>query len=317
MRVRGRRGMALVAALTLITLLGVVVAALVASSVTAQRAIRLGQSGATALASAEYGASSIIADPAGYQLASLPLGVTRRFVIGVTQTSAVQVDVGVTRLPRGVVWMVADAAVAGIDSSERRVNLIARFPDVAPLPAAAIESRGDVSLASDVTIGTDTTGEADCAARSDAPNVVTAPGASVSAPPAVRSVTGAIAADSNSYLLTGHQRSILATNVGVAHVAGDTTIAGGSFDGILLVDGALTITGPLVVTGLVVASGPVRVSGGRLSVTGALLSAYAGPGRALDLNATILKFAPCVVAFRLRAATRPQRVRERAWSEVF
>src|SRR5262249_23612454 len=133
---------------------------------------------------------------------------------------------------------------------------------------------------------------------------------------AVRGETRAIAADSNSYLRTEHQRSILNSDLSVTHVIGDTTIAGGSFDGILIVDGALTITGPFHVTGLVVASGPVRSSGG-FTLTGALLAAYAAPDRALDLSGATLKFAPCVVAFRLRQSTVPRRVRERAWSELF
>ncbi len=308
--------MALVAALTLVTLIGIIAAALVATSVSAQRGVRLGQSGATALASADFALSTILGDPVAYQLSSLPLGVPRRFDVPVTQTSGVHVDVAVTRLPRGILWMVADAFIAGVDSSDRRVNLVAQFPLVAPLPVAAIESHGDVSLASDVTIATDTAGDADCAAGSGAPNVVTPAGATVEAPPGVRVETSAIAADSNSYLLTARQRSILARSVGVVHVAGDTTIAGGSFDGVMVVDGALTIAGSLDVTGLVV-SGAVRMSGGRLRVTGALLASFAGPGRVLDLTNASFVFAPCVVASRLRAAAAPQRVRERSWAELF
>lgn len=309
--------MALVAALTLITLLGIGVAALVASSVSSQRAIRLGQSGATALASADYAVWSVLGDAQALHLASIPLGVVQRFGVAVPQTAGPRVDVGVTRLPHGVLWMVADAELSGLDSGARRVNVIARFPEVAPLPAAAIESRGDVALAADVTISTDSTGEADCAAASGGPGVVIAPGVTATAPPDVRVETRAIAADSNSYLTTARQRSILDTGVGVTHVLGDTTIGGGSFDGILIVDGALTITGPFIVTGLVVALGSVRVAGGSLILTGALLAAHSGPGRALDLASATLKFSPCVVAFRLRKSTPPRRVRERAWSELY
>jgi len=316
-RRRGRRGIALVGALALLTISGIVVAALVASSITAQRSTRLGGSDAAALASAEYAASSILARASTYGLAGLPLGVTQRFDVAVEQTSELRVDVGVTRLPHGVLWLVAEAVLRGLDSSERRINLVAQFPDLGPLPTAAIESRGDVSLASDVTITTDTTGDAECAAGPSAPNVVAAGGASVAASPAIRVETRSVAADSDSYLLNPRQRSILGSGPGVAHVVGDTTIGGGAFDGILLVDGALTITGSLVVTGVVVATGPIRTSGGRLSVTGALLSAYSGPGRAIDLAASSLRFAPCVAATVLRAAAMPRRVRDRAWAELY
>src|SRR5262249_10518158 len=76
---RRRRGVALLGALALLTVAGIVVAALVASSLTAQRASRLGRSGETAMASAEYVASSILAGASTYQLARLPLGAARRF----------------------------------------------------------------------------------------------------------------------------------------------------------------------------------------------------------------------------------------------
>ena len=86
-RRRGRRGIALVGALALLTISGVVVAALVASSIAAQRSTRLGGSDAAALASAEYAASSILAGASTYQLARLPLGVTQRFAVTVEQTT--------------------------------------------------------------------------------------------------------------------------------------------------------------------------------------------------------------------------------------
>jgi hypothetical protein len=314
---RRRRGVALVGALALLTVSGIVIAALVASSLTAQRAVRLGRSGESAMASAEYAVSSVLAGASTYQLAKLPLGAAKRFDVAVEQTLEVHVHVEVTRLPRGVLWLVADALVPGLDSGERRINVVAQFPNLGPLPPAAIESRGDVSLAADVSISTDTTGDAECAARPGAPDVVTPAGATVVAPPGVRAETRSAAADSDSYLLNPRQRPILASGSNVAHAVGDTTITGGTFDGILLVDGALTITGPLAVTGLVVATGPIRTSGGRLSVTGALLSAYMGPGRAIDLAASSLRFAPCVAAMVLRAAATPRRARDRAWAELY
>jgi hypothetical protein len=98
----GRSGIALVGALALLTVSGIVVAALVASSITAQRSMRLGGSDAAALASAEYAASSILAGASTYQLARQPLGVTQRYDVAVEQTSELRVDVGVTRLPHGV-----------------------------------------------------------------------------------------------------------------------------------------------------------------------------------------------------------------------
>jgi hypothetical protein len=317
-RSRCRRGVALVAALALLTLSGIVVAALVASSITAQRAMRLGRSGATALASADFAVSTVLGDPAGYALATLPLGVVSQFDVVVAQASPIHVAVAVTRLPSGVLWFVADAAVAGIDSGERRINLVAQFPNIAPLPPAGIESRGDVSLGPDVTISTDTSDDVECAAHVGGPSVVSAPGAKVDAPPGVSVETLVSATDSNSYLLTARQRAILAAATGVTHVHGDTTIAGGSVDGILLVDGALTIAGSVTVNGLVVATGPIRtVAGGALGATGAVVSAHFGPGPAFDLKTATIRFNPCVVAAVLRRAAPPLRVRDRGWAELF
>jgi hypothetical protein len=127
-----------------------------------------------------------------------------------------------------------------------------------------------------------------------------------------------VAADSNSYFLTRWQRAMLSsTAVGVRRVSGDTTIAGGVFDGILLVDGAVTVAGPWIVTGMVAAGGPIRALAGGLNVTGALLSAYAGPGRAIDLSGAAIRFAPCVVAAALRRVSSPRLVRERSWAELY
>lgn len=310
-----RRGVALVAALVFLTLLGTISAALVASSIGAQRATRLGFSAASTLAAAEAAVNTVLADPSGYQLATLPLGQTRYADFTLPQAPPVQV--AMTRLSDGVLWLVSDATVPGVDSAERRVNLVAQFPSPGPLPLAAIESHGDVTFSSDVTVATDTTGDADCAARPGTPQVVIAPGTIVEVPQGTSVDARGAARDSNSYFLMGWQRSLLARAIGVRRVMGDTTVGGGSFDGVMLVDGALTIAGPWIVTGLVVATGPIRTTAGGLSVTGALLSAFSGPGPAIDLGGAALRFAPCVVAASVRRTMVPILVPNRPWSELF
>ena len=313
-----RRGVALVAALTLLTVLGIVVAATVAISVTSQRGVHAGQSGATALAAAEFAVETVLGDPSRYSLSALALGQPARVTVPVVETSIVAANVVITRLPNGILWLVGDAALAGPDSAERRVNLVAEFPRVGPLPVAGVEARGDVGLAADVNIGADTTGEAECAARSATPRITIAPGASAAAAPGVAVEVSGVAADSNSYFLMAWQRTLLSGSPSsFRRVSGDTTIAGGVFDGILLVDGALTVTGAWAVNGMVVAAGPIRALAGGLTVTGALLSAYAGSGRAIDVSGATIRFAPCVVAAALRRVSSPRPVRERAWAELY
>lgn len=315
--VRSRRGVALVAALTLLTLLGIFVAATVALSVASQRGVRAGQAGATALAAAEFAVATVLGDPIGYSLATLRLGQPARFTVSAPETSTIGANVTVMRLQNGVLWLVADAAIGGPDSAERRVNIVAEFPRVGPLPVSGIEARGDVALAADVSIGADTSGDVDCAARNTASRISVAPGASATVAPGIAVDVSAAAADSNSYFLTTWQRSVLSSGaVVIPRVSGDTTIVGGVFDGILVVDGAVTVTGPWIVNGMVVASGPIRASAG-LMVTGALLSAYAGPGRAIDLAGATIRFAPCIVAAALRRVSSPRPVRERAWAELY
>jgi hypothetical protein len=147
-RRRGRRGIALVGALALLTVSGIVVAALVASSITAQRSMRLGGSDAAALASAEYAASSILAGASTYQLAWLPLGVTPKS----SKPSELHVD-GVTRLPARRSFACRRRGLRGLDpaSAESTWSLI---PGYLPLPAGAIEF-AVTRPADDMTIATD------------------------------------------------------------------------------------------------------------------------------------------------------------------
>lgn len=305
------------AALTLLTLLGIFVAATVATSVTSQRGVLAGQDAATALAAAEFAVATVLGDPTGYSLPTLALGQPAHFTVSVPETSTIAAGVTVTRLPDGVLWLVAGAAIAGPDSAERRVNIVAEFPRIGPLPVAGIEARGDVALAADVSFDADTSGDVDCAARGAVSRISVAPGASATVAPGIAIDVSGAAADSNSYFLTTWQRALLSSGaVIIRRVSGDTTITGGVFDGILLVDGAVTVTGAWIVNGMVVATGPIRASAG-LSVTGALLSAYTGPGRAIDLAGATIRFAPCIVAAALRRVSSPRLVRERAWAELY
>jgi hypothetical protein len=103
------------------------------------------------------------------------------------------------------------------------------------------------------------------------------------------------------------------------HVRGDTTIAGGSFSGILFVDGSITVAGPFTVAGLVVARGSISAITGGFSLSGAMM-AFGNPtraGTAIELAHAMIRYAPCVVLNSVRRNDRPRPVIRRNWAELF
>lgn len=311
---RRRHGIALLIALGLLTLLGLLIAGAVAATVLAQRSARLADADPTLTASAEYAITTVLADPHGFGLADLSLGAPSIFDVDVP-TPGVTAKVAVTRLVNGVLWLIGDAATASPDHARRRISVVARFPSPGTLPGAAIVARGSV-IVRNVTFATASTGDAECTPPQGAA-VVVAPGASVSVDSGVSASIATNAADSASYLLTERQLALLDRGSGVLHVRGDTTIAGGSFAGILIVDGTLEVTGPFTVTGLVVAKGPVIATVGGFIVMGSLMSFAAAPATAIDLIGATMRFSPCEIAHAERLALSPVRVPERSWAEIY
>lgn len=310
-----RRGVALAAALGLLALLGILIAGAVASSTAARRAVWLAQSDAVLSASADYALGSVLASWQDSLLFDLPLGVPHSIQSTVAQSLPVHVAVTTTRLPDDLLWLVGDAWTGGLDEGRRRFGLVARFSVPGRPPPAGIVARGGVNLADGVRTSIDTSGEADCAAAPDGPAVIVAPNSVSTMPDSVRVSVDARAADSATYYLTSRQVALLDSAIGVRRVAGDTTIAGGSYQGILLVDGALRITKPFAIVGLVIARGSIEASDS-LRVTGAVLS-FASAQPAISLPSGAIEYAPCVVARALRRASPPRPVRERSWSEIF
>ena len=309
-----RRGVAFIAALGLLMLLGVLVAGVAASSRVAQRVTRLSHTDAILAASADYALNTLLSRWKEFLLADLPLGVATPFESIVPQTVPVQVHATATRLADGVLWLTADARIDGLDRGRRRFGLVARFPALGPVPQAALIARGNVS-AVDVRFDSDTSGDADCAVR-DALAILVAPGATWSSSDSVRAAADARAADSATYFMTSLQLQALATADGARVVAGDTTIAGGSYKGILLVDGAVRITGPFDATGIVIARGPIAATDS-VHIAGAMLSFAQSPSTAIALHGGSVVYSPCVIARLLRLASPPRPVRERSWSEIF
>lgn len=305
--------MALVMALTLIMLLGLAVAGSFASTVALQRAARLSQDAAVLDAAADRALTTVVGDANAYGLASLRLGESRTLDVTMPDTPGILATVSVTRLPVGVLWMVASVTRGRDASYTRRVNLIARFP-TGGAPPAGLVTGGNLLLHDGVRFSVDTAQDADCAVGAAAAAIV-GPGATVTVPAGVRVDTAEFARDSAFYHLT--QRQIASAAAGVVHVAGDTTIDGGAFDGMFIVDGSLVVRGTFVASGLIVVRGGVDASDGALELRGALLVFAAPPNVSTILTAGIIEYSPCVVAHTLRVALSPRVVRLRSWAEFF
>jgi len=312
---RPRRGMALVMALTLLALLGLAIAGGLAHTVASQRAANLLQNAAALDAAADRAVGTMIGDASVYGLSALRLGATRVFNLDVAETPELGTTVAVTRLSGGVLWIVAAVVRRDDPAIGRRVNLVARFPAVGATPPAAIVARGNLLLGDGARFTVDTAQDDDCAAGTGAAAIV-APGAAVRAPAGVRVDTADIARDSATYYLTQTQLAMLSTAAGVVHVAGDTTITGGTLDGILIVEGSLTVRGTFAASGLIIVRGGVDASDAVFTLRGALLS-FGAPSVSTILTALSVEYSPCIVARVIRVALSPRVVRLRSWAEFF
>jgi hypothetical protein len=209
-------------------------------------------------------------------------------------------------------------AVGSVDQGHRRINVVARFPSAGALPPAAVVARGNVVARDSVSFSVDSTGDPDCAVASTL-DVITPSGATVNAGDSARVGALGVAGDSATYYMKARQVAMLDTAATIVHVRGDTTIAGGTFSGILVVDGSITVTGPFAVTGLVIAHGAMSAIAGGFSITGAIM-AYGDPPRAgvvLEIAHASIRYAPCVIASALKHAVVPRPVLQRSWAEVF
>lgn len=316
-----REGIALFAALSLLALLGLLVAGSFAAIVLSSRTSRLAQVDARLDAAAEYALWAPVTDWAAWDLAGLRVGATRSRLVPIPTASDVRAIVSATRLPRGVLWVVADARSIMGEEAHRRLNLLLRLPPSEPLPEAAIVARGDVRLGPRVRIDVDSAQIRECASLPSA-GVALVDGATLTVTndpgaPVITSVASIAAGDSSMYRLRGIGWSALAGGAGVSIAPGDLTLPAGSGSGVLLVAGRLTITGPFDFSGLIVTRNGVQASGG-VTINGALLSFQpAGPPASVDLTDVALVYAPCTVRSALESIFPPTRAGQRSWADLF
>jgi hypothetical protein len=316
--VAARRGVALLAALAVLGLVGLLVAGGFAAATIAARSSDVARVDALLTASADFALNTVLGAPSA--LVDLPLGVATPITVP-SPDSSVAIVASATRLPAGVLWIVADARTSDVLQGRRRFGLVARFPIPATMPPAPLIARGNVAAGSGATFLSDTSRDAECAESLGAAAVI-APGSVAGLPDGAASQSSPSAADSSTYYMAVAalwSRAPPDAMPGVTHVRGDTTLGGGSFSGVLLVDGALTVAGPLTISGLVIARGPIDASAGSVNLTGAMMS-YApdsAAAPAIRLGAASIRYSPCAVARALRAALPPRPVRQRSWAELF
>jgi hypothetical protein len=312
-----RSGIALVAALALMAVIALLVAGAAAATNLTQRMSRLARTDGSLTSAADLALTTVLADWRQLALADLPLGTPTALDIPIPGAADVHAVVVVTRLPLGILWMVADVSVDA-DHGHRRVNLVAAFPSLGRRVAAAVTSRGDIQLNTGVTFAADSDSDPECATADGRP-IAVAPGAAVIGIDSSSVAISTDALDSATYFLTERQLTALRDGGHLIRVFGDTTIAGGTFDGILIVDGALTISGPYAATGVIVARGPIDATSGGFSLTGALMS-YAPTNSGaptIKFSGVTIRYSLCAVDRALRRTLVPRPVVQRSWAEVF
>lgn len=312
-----RRGVALFAALTIIALIALLIGGVVATSTLAQRSDESSRGDASLTASADYAAYEALADPGAEGFADLALGRDTTYTVSLP-ASPITAIVSATRLPDNVLWLVADAELSGRDAARRRVNLVARWRPLVPLPASPFMARGAVRLRGGLVIAGDTASDPECPAPSFA-DITVAPGAAVTSADSASSAVDARAGDPAHYAQMDWQRRAIENGSGAIHVRADTVISNSSFQGVMIADGGVSIVGPFTLTGIIIARGPIVSSTNELSVTGAMLS-FAVPSAgqfAIDVGGGVVHFSPCVIARALRHIERLRVVQQRSWTEIF
>lgn len=284
---RSRRGIALVVALGMTTLLGLLIAGAVATSALAHRAATARLDQGPLGAALDGAAVEVMAAADALQLAELQQGSSIATIVATPPTVRSQVTAWIYAIGPGVLWIVLDAHSLADTTHRRRASLIARFPLGAVIPSTPIVSQDSATISTDATVVADSS----CG---------------------MMSASTARSSDSTTLYAAGWQRSLLASSTGVWRIARDTTIGATSYEGILTVDGDLTIDGSAELRGLVIARGRVRVRGGA-RVTGALVSQASG----VEISASQIRYSPCQVGRVLRRAARARTVHGRSWAELF
>jgi len=310
---RQRRGVALFAALSLAMVVGLLVTGAVATTRVMQRGWRIERTDAELTFDADAALSTVLATLHTRGLDDTVFGIPVTLSVPLANAPDAA-TVSVTRLPLGTLWMVAEVFRA--DGGYRRANLVARFPSILR-GRSAVMARGDVELADDVSITSDTDVEPDCEDPRGAV-VEASPDANIAFHDTSVAVRSGEADDSAAYLLTASQLAALQRTGRFDHVFGDATIAGGVFDGILVVDGSLTIAGPFTATGLIVARGPIVAAGG-ITIIGSIRSfAESSIGKlAIKFSGASIRYSRCAVERALRRALDAHPVSQRSWAEIF
>ena len=104
----------------------------------------------------------------------------------------------------------------------------------------------------------------------------------------------------------------------IIHFTGNTTLSGGSGQGILLVDGDLTKAGNFSFTGVVIVRGTVRSSGNNNGVTGVEMAAAVDLGDAVTLTgSTTIQYSSCAVQQVLASSATIGVAKGRAWVNLY
>ena len=329
---RRRSGVALIAALMLLSLLALMTAGGFAAAVAVRRAGSAARAQAAVMTDADGAIGSVVANWFPLGLSQLALGQTATQVMA--GSNATSDSVSITRLPSNVFWIVASASTDFPERARRRENLILRLPPLRTAPGAAFTSMGNVGVGAAVKLDRDTAVQAGVPCGNSGANVMLAPGASLFAEPggsiaSIVSSNQTAAGDTTTYELlpqgwssfvarrsTSYQPGarVTLTTQPILYGTGDLVVDGGSGQGLLLVQGNLTIDGPTQFRGLIVARGGITITAAT-DVTGAVMSV--GSGSVVSLQNVSIHYSACAVAAVVAAASAPRPAVGRSWVEMF
>src|SRR5579862_7735678 len=175
---RRRTGVALLAALTLLSLLSLLTAGVFAAAVAARREGSTAKADALVMSDAEYAMASVQSEWSTSDLAQLAVGQTELQIMDGPSGAAVD-TISVTRLPLDLYWLVAESVASNPERAQRRLNVILRLPVLRPMPAAALTSAGNVDIGPSVSFDQDTARLNGAPCGTATLDVVLGPGAAV------------------------------------------------------------------------------------------------------------------------------------------
>jgi hypothetical protein len=326
-RLRPRRGVAMLATVSTLVIISLLLAGALASVRATQHSVQSQQMDSALMAVADAGAGSVVADWRSLGLDSLAVGETRR--VPGESTPLIRTMISISRRPHGMYWIVSDAAWLSRPEVRRLVNVIVAQPSVVPVPGAPLLVRDTVLIGPAAAFDRTSLASSACAAASfdvawpQAPVLRVLPDADTTG---FRIGTAdlsdssrfwpdsaaRVAIDNDGAAILPDGATVTLDRDALWHAVGDVTLAGGTGGGVLLAGGRIHVTGTVEFTGLIVAAGGIDFAGAaRSTIVGAVVA-----GGSVHLESVTLRYSGCAAADAVARVLPPRAVQGRSWAQL-